>query len=166
MGSIGAGKKKHADVRLDYVIDYSEPLTAFANDEGTARTGYVFMDSPGNDLESIAGQVAAGSNVIYFTTGNGSITNFPFVPTVKLVTSSGRFKLMQTDMDVNAGEYLDGRPMESCGADLVDLTLAVAGGQRTLGEKAGHSQVSIWRNWALAAGQTLDDVQREERKRG
>ena len=42
------------------------------------------MDSPGNDLESIAGQVASGSNMIVFTTGNGAITNFPFVPTVKV----------------------------------------------------------------------------------
>lgn len=31
--------------------------------------GYHFMNSPGNDLESIAGQVASGANVIYFTTG-------------------------------------------------------------------------------------------------
>ena len=64
-------------------------------------------------------------------------------------------------MDVNAGEYLDGKSMEECGARLVDLTLAVAGGQKTMGEKAGHSQVSIWRNWALAQGQTLQDVQAE-----
>ena len=42
------------------------------------------MDSPGNDLESIAGQVASGCNMVAFTTGNGSITNFPFVPTVKV----------------------------------------------------------------------------------
>ena len=42
------------------------------------------MDSPGNDLESIAGQVAAGCNMIVFTTGNGSVTNFPFVPTIKV----------------------------------------------------------------------------------
>lgn len=33
--------------------------------------GYYFMDSPGNDLESIAGQVASGCNVIFFVTGNG-----------------------------------------------------------------------------------------------
>lgn len=34
-------------------------------------SGYYFMDSPGNDLESIAGQVASGCNVIFFVTGNG-----------------------------------------------------------------------------------------------
>lgn len=45
--------------------------------------GFYFMDSPGNDLESIAGQVASQCNMIIFTTGNGSITNFPFLPTIQ-----------------------------------------------------------------------------------
>ena len=33
---------------------------------------------------ALAWQVASGCNFIFFTTGNGSITNFPFVPTVKV----------------------------------------------------------------------------------
>ena len=49
--SIGAARKKDSEVRLDAVIDYGEPM-----DGG----GFYFMDSPGNDLESIAGQVASG----------------------------------------------------------------------------------------------------------
>ena len=67
--------------------------------------GFFFMNSPGNDLESIAGQVASGCNVIYFTTGNGSITNFPIVPTIKVVSTSKRYALMRHDMDVDAGEF-------------------------------------------------------------
>lgn len=62
--------------------------------------------SPGNDLESIAGQVGVGCQIIFFTTGNGSITNFPFVPTVKIVTTTQRFKLLEHDMDFDAGQYL------------------------------------------------------------
>jgi len=136
--SIGAAMKRHPDVRLDYAIDYSEPMQ---------QPGYYFMDSPGNDLESIAGQVAAGSNLIYFVTGNGSITNFPFVPTIKIVTTSQRHALLAEDMDVNAGAYQDGTPMDVLGKELFERTLRVATGERTLGEKAGHSQVSIWRDW-------------------
>jgi altronate dehydratase len=136
--SIGAANKKHPATRLDYAIDYSERMSA---------PGFYFMDSPGLDLESVAGQVAAGCNVIFFTTGNGSVTNFPFVPTVKVVTTTPRFNLLAQDMDVNAGRYLDGEQMEALGAELLDLTLTVAGGQRTAGERAGHAQVQIWRNW-------------------
>ena len=136
--SIGAAMKRHPDVCLDYVIDYSQLME---------KPGYYFMDSPGNDLESIAGQVASGSNMIFFVTGNGSITNFPFVPTIKIVTTTGRYEMLEKDMDVNAGAYLDGTPMEELGASMLDLTVDVASGERSVGEKAGHSQVSLWRDW-------------------
>ena len=136
--SIGAAMKRHPDVCLDYVIDYSQLME---------KPGYYFMDSPGNDLESIAGQVASGSNMIFFVTGNGSITNFPFVPTIKIVTTTGRYEMLSKDMDVNAGAYLDGTPMEELGEVMLDLTVDVASGERSVGEKAGHSQVSLWRDW-------------------
>ena len=38
--------------------------------------GFYFMDRPGNDLESVAGQVASGCNMIFFTTGNGAPVGF------------------------------------------------------------------------------------------
>ncbi|MEZ4727537.1 MAG: UxaA family hydrolase [Caldilineaceae bacterium] len=136
--SIGAARKKDPASRLDYAIDYGAPMKA---------SGYYFMDSPGNDLESIAGQVASGCNVIFFTTGNGSITNFPFVPTIKVVTTTRRFQLLSNDMDVNAGLYQDGMSMDALGSQTFDLTLKIASGQRSVGEKAGHAQVQIWRNW-------------------
>ncbi len=136
--SIGAAMKRHPDVCLDYVINYSELME---------KPGYYFMDSPGNDLESIAGQVASGSNMIFFVTGNGSITNFPFVPTIKIVTTTGRYEMLSNDMDVNAGEYLDGTPMDELGEEMLELTVDVASGTRSVGEKAGHSQVSLWRDW-------------------
>ena len=136
--SLGAAAKRHPDVPLHAVIDYSQRMT-----DG----GFYFMDSPGNDLESIAGQVASGCNMIFFITGNGSITNFPFVPTIKFVTTSARHDLLKYDMDVNAGAYLDGRPLDELGAETLDLTVNVAAGQLSLGERAGHHQVQIWRDW-------------------
>ncbi len=136
--SIGAAMKKHPDVRLDYVIDYGDPMV---------EPGYYFMDSPGNDLESVAGQIAAGCNMIFFVTGNGSITNFPFVPTIKIVTTTRRYKLLSHEMDVNAGAYLDGAPMDELGAQMFDLTIDIASGMRSVGEIAGHAQVQIWRDW-------------------
>ena len=136
--SIGAAMKRHPEVCLDHVIDYSQLME---------KPGYYFMDSPGNDLESIAGQVASGSNMIFFVTGNGSITNFPFVPTLKIVTTTGRYEMLEKDMDVNAGAYLDGTPMEELGESMLNLTVDVASGERSVGEKAGHSQVSLWRDW-------------------
>ncbi|TDF95441.1 UxaA family hydrolase [Paenibacillus piri] len=145
--SIGAARKKDPATRLDYAIDYGAIMK---------ESGYYFMDSPGNDLESIAGQVASGCNLIFFTTGNGSITNFPFVPTVKVVTTTRRFQLLSNDMDVNAGQYLEGVSMDELGKQAFELSLQVASGQRSVGEKAGHSQVQIWRNWRQTDASQLD----------
>ncbi len=147
--SIGAANKRNPATRLDYVIDYGEPMR---------EPGYYFMDSPGNDLESIAGQIASGCNMIYFTTGNGSVTNFPFVPTIKMVTTTRRFNLLSRDMDVNAGAYLDGTPMDELGQATLDLTVAIASGQRSAGEKAGHAQVQIWRDWRQTDGGHLAEL--------
>ena len=147
--SIGAAMKRHPDVCLDYVINYSELME---------KRGYYFMDSPGNDLESIAGQIASGSNMIFFVTGNGSITNFPFVPTIKIVTTTGRYEMLTKDMDVNAGAYLDGTPMEELGEAMLDLTVDVASGEQSVGEKAGHSQVSLWRDWKQTGPVDLDPL--------
>jgi altronate dehydratase len=152
--SIGAANKKDPALRLDYAIDYAEPMTG---------PGFYFMNSPGNDLESIAGQVASGVNLIFFITGNGSVTNFPFVPTLKFVTTTGRYQLLSHDMDVNAGAYLDGTPFDELTAQTTELALRVASGERSVGERAGHSQVQIWRDWfqgddgAYATGLGHDD---------
>ena len=155
--SLGAAMKRHPDVRLDYVIDYGERML---------RPGYYFMNSPGNDLESIAGQVAAGANMIFFITGNGSITNFPFVPTLKVVTTSQRFNMLERDMDVNAGAYQDGTPMDELGKGMFDLTVAAASGVRTKGEKAGHAQVSLWRDWRQTDAVNLQRLQEAPQPQG
>jgi altronate dehydratase len=136
--SIGAALKKDPEIRLDDCLAYSQRML---------RAGYVFMDTPGNDLESIAGQVAGGSNLICFTTGNGSITNFPFVPTVKFITTTGRYELVKNEMDINAGVFLEGTSMDTLTNETLEYLIGVASGNRTAGERAGHSQVQLWRNW-------------------
>ena len=140
--SLGAVHKKDPRTRVDHVIDYAHPLDA---------PGFYFMNSPGNDLEGIAGQVASGCNLFLFVTGNGSITNFPFVPTLKITTTTQRHLLLRHEMDINAGRYLDGEPMPALVQEAFELALATASGQKTKGELAGHSQAQLWRNWRQTA---------------
>ncbi len=130
--------KKDPRTPVDHVIDYADPLTG---------PGFYFMNSPGNDLEGIAGQVASGCNLLLFVTGNGSITNFPFVPTLKITTTTQRHLLLKHEMDINAGRYLDGEAMPALVDEAFELTIATASGERTQGEQAGHSQAQLWRNW-------------------
>ena len=120
--SLGAVHKKDPRTRLEHVIDYAEPLT---------EPGFYFMNGPGNDLEGIAGQMGSGCNLIIFVTGNGSITKFPFVPTLKVTTTTRRHQLLIHEMDINAGRYLDGESMESLTAESLDLVIETASGRRT-----------------------------------
>lgn len=151
--SLGAVQKKDPRTPLDHVIDYAEPLHA---------PGYYFMDSPGNDLEAIGGQVGSGCNMIVFVTGNGSVTNFPFVPTLKITTTTRRHQLLINEMDINAGRYLDGESFEALTAESLDLLVATASGQRSKGELAGHSQSSLWRNWQQQDGRNLQIIRTRE----
>jgi altronate dehydratase len=147
--SLGAVHKKDPRTRLDAVIEYGQPM---------GGPGFYFMNSPGNDLEGIAGQVAAGCNLVLFVTGNGSVTNFPFVPTLKITTTTRRHELLVREMDINAGRYLDGEAMEALAAETFDLVCATVSGRRTRGEHAGHSQVSLWRNWPQTDASRLAEL--------
>ena len=126
--SLGAARKKAPGLRLEGVKEYGELLD-------DAPRGFYFMDSPGNDLESVAGQVASGCTAIFFTTGNGAVTNHPFVPTLKVVTTSGRFEMMSGHFDVDAGRYLSGEStMEELTSETFRLLLGVASGAPSRGE--------------------------------
>ena len=154
--SLGAAKKRDPLVRLEHCVNYAAPLYRPYIGKGTAeapefpggRRGFCFMDSPGNDMESISGEVASGCNMVCFTTGNGSITNFPFVPTIKVLTTTGRYSILSNDIDVNAGKYLDGHVgLEQLGEEVFQQMLRVANGELSVGEQCGHHQVQIWRDW-------------------
>ena len=96
--------------------------------------------------------------MIFFVTGSGSITNFPFVPTIKVITTSARYELLSHEMDVNAGAYMDGKKMDELGAQTLAYTVETASGRLSKGEIAGHSQVSIWRNWQQVDGSNLNQL--------
>ncbi|HET7536068.1 MAG TPA: UxaA family hydrolase, partial [Candidatus Didemnitutus sp.] len=155
--SLGAVHKKDPRTRIDAAIDYAEPL---------GEPGFYFMNGPGNDLEGIAGQVGAGCNLFLFITGNGSITNFPFVPTLKITTTTRRHQLLIHEMDINAGRYLDGESMEALTAEAFDLVRATAAGRRSQGERAGHSQVSLWRNWQQTDTSHLAEIRARQKPDG
>jgi altronate dehydratase large subunit len=100
-----------------------------------SKRGLVIMDTPGYDIESMAGLAAAGTQVILFTTGRGSIAGCPAVPVVKIASNSRTFNNMPGDMDVNAGTIIDdGKTIEEVGQEIFDLSIEVANGKQTCAE--------------------------------
>lgn len=108
--------------------------------------GLHFMDTPGNDLESITGMVAGGCQVVIFTTGRGSATGCPIAPVIKVTGNPRTFAMMGDDIDVNAGTVIEGREdIAAAGRRLWEELLAVVGGKPTKAEQHGYGEFVIMR---------------------
>jgi altronate dehydratase large subunit len=116
------------------VIDYGA--------EPSAR-GLVIMDTPGSDVFSLTGMAAGGAQIMVFTTGRGSPVGFPIVPVVKIASNSEMFRVMEDDMDVNAGRLLEGVNIRDAGDDLVGLIKRVAEGEQPKAEANQQDCLSI-----------------------
>lgn len=111
---------------IQEVLDYAER---------PSKRGLVIMDTPGYDIDSMAGLGAAGAQIILFTTGRGSTAGFPAVPVVKISSNSRIYYNMPGDMDVNAGTIIDDdKTIEEVGREILDLSIEVANGKQTCAE--------------------------------
>ena len=134
--SLGAVMKGGTTMLSD-VVNYADQVTS---------KGLIVMDTPGYDPVSITGIAAGGCNVICFTTGRGSAIGFPTVPVVKIATNSRIFHVMNDNMDVNAGEVVDGKlTIQQKGTEIYRHIVRVASGERTKSELLGHKEFAPWR---------------------
>ncbi len=100
-----------------------------------SNRGLVIMDTPGYDIDSMAGMAAAGAQIIIFTTGRGSTAGFPAVPVIKVSSNSKTYRNMPGDMDVNAGSIIDeGKTIDDVGREIFDLAIEVSEGKETCAE--------------------------------
>lgn len=125
--SLGAVAKSGSSP-LRGVYRYGEPVT---------QSGFVFMDSPGYDPCSATGQMAAGANILAFTTGRGSVFGSKPAPCIKLASNSVLAQRMAEDMDIDCSPVLDGISLETMGAAIFDLLLRIASGEKSKSEAFG-----------------------------
>ncbi len=114
-------------------------------DRGIDR-GLVYAATPAGDFMCGTLQLAAGMTVHVFTTGRGTPYGLAEAPVVKVATRSDLARRWHDLMDVNAGRIADGQAsIEDVGAELFDLILAVASGQRTWAEHWGlHNSLVLF----------------------
>ena len=108
-----------------------------------SRKGLVVMDTPGYDIESLAGMATAGVQAILFTTGRGTPVGFPAVPVIKISSNSELFEAMPDDIDLDAGTILAGKSADQVGEQILDLLQRVARGERTRAEINGQAVFGI-----------------------
>ncbi len=103
------------------------------------RRGLVVMDSPGYDPVSATGQIAAGAQVVCFTTGRGSCFGSVPAPALKLSTTSELARRMPDDIDLDCGTVLTGdETTAEVGERILAAIVATASGQPTCSERLGY----------------------------
>lgn len=107
--------------------------------------GLNLLSAPGNDLVASTALAAAGCQIVLFTTGRGTPFG-TFVPTAKISTNTALAENKPLWIDFNAGEIVDGRSVEDVDRDFIAFVLAAASGERTNNEKAGYSEIAIFKS--------------------
>ena len=110
------------------------------------KKGLVVMDTPGQDIASIAAMVAGGAQVVIFTTGRGTPTGNGIVPVIKITGNSETAKLMEDNIDFDASSIISGQStIEENGEKLFELLMEVVNGQQSKAESLGFNDMSLAR---------------------
>ena len=132
--SLGAIRKGGATPIVE-VVEYAEK---------PSKKGLVIMDGPAHDVVSVTGMVAAGAQVVVFTTGIGTPVGSPVAPVIKVSSNSALYERWKDNIDVNAGAMLDGEEsLMSMGESLFQEIVEVASGKLTRSETLGHREFAI-----------------------
>jgi altronate dehydratase large subunit len=132
--SLGAARKG-GTAPITGVIDYAEPPTS---------TGLFIMDTPGQDIEQMVAMVAAGAQVVAFTTGKGTPTGSPIAPCLKISSNSEVARRLPDLIDLDAGPIIDGAAtIEEVGEQILDAIIAVASGEPTRAERRGNREFAL-----------------------
>ncbi|SQI42949.1 D-galactarate dehydratase [Leminorella richardii] len=114
--STGAAKKG-GRAPITGVCDYAEPMP---------DSGLSLVCTPGNDVDAVTGLVAAGCNVVIFSTGLGTPTGNPIVPVLKISTNSAIAERLSDMIDFDCGPVIDGMPLPEVSRGLFDKVIDTA----------------------------------------
>ena len=136
--SLATAARKSGSSPIQDVIDYPAYATA---------KGLNLLCTPGNDVECVTAQAAAGATVVLFTTGLGTPTGNPITPVVKVSTNSQLAARMEDIIDIDTGTILtSGESIIQAGDRILEFVIDVAGGrERTKAEAHGQNDFIPWK---------------------
>jgi altronate dehydratase large subunit len=111
-----------------------------------SESGLYIMDGPGWDVPSVTHMVAAGAQIVCFTSGRGSTTGHAVAPVIKITGNPTTFNRMPDNMDINAGSILDGsESLNSVGQHIYDMIIHTANGRQTKAEALGYNDFIVFK---------------------
>ncbi|MCQ6559835.1 UxaA family hydrolase [Paenibacillus mendelii] len=113
------------------------------------KEGLSLLEAPGNDLVSVTALAAAGAHIVLFTTGRGTPFGGP-VPTVKISTNSELADRKKNWIDYNAGQLIEGKPMNELTDELWEQIIRYASGEEeTKNERNGFREIAIFKDGVI-----------------
>lgn len=113
------------------------------------KPGLNLMNGPGNDSVSITNLLAAGAQIILFTTGRGNPLGTA-VPCVKIASNRQLYEKKKHWIDFNAGTALEDETLEEMSGRLWRFVLEAASGtEKTRNEINGYKDIMIFKNGVL-----------------
>ncbi|MDF2988436.1 MAG: uxaA [Eubacterium sp.] len=114
--------------------------------EQVRERGLNLLQGPGNDIVAVTALMAAGAQLILFTTGRGTPLGAP-VPTVKISTNTELSDRKKNWIDFNAGKILNGSSMSQVAEDMYHYVIKLASGELfTKNEENGYREIAIFKN--------------------
>jgi altronate hydrolase len=134
--SLGA-LAKSGTTRVEGVTEYAA---------APKNRGLNLMQGPGYDQESTPALVAAGATVVVFTTGNGTTIGNAIAPVIKLASNNRVFERMNGDIDISAGNIIEGtETIDKVGERVFEHIRQVAGGDiLAKAEVTKHREFQFW----------------------
>ena len=110
------------------------------------KPGLYIMDGPSFDVPSVTHLVAAGAQIVCFTSGRGSTTGHAIAPVIKITGNSSTFEKLKDNIDIDAGTILNGsESINEVGARIFNEIILTANGKQTKAEKLGFNEFNIYR---------------------
>ena len=99
----------------------------------------------GQDVPSETHMIAAGAQIVAFTTGCGSSTGHAVAPVIKITGNPKAYANMIDDMEINASPILDGsESIRSVGEKIFKYVVEVASGKVTKAEALGYKDFVVF----------------------
>lgn len=111
-------------------------------------TGLFVMDAPAYSPESLTGFVAAGAQIILFTTGVGNSYVSAVSPTIKVSANPQTIQNLPYQIDFDCSAILDGASQDAKADSLLAEIVNIADGAKTWGEVLSEGSESISRHGA------------------
>ncbi len=107
--------------------------------------GLYFMDTPGQDIESITGMTAGGAQVVIFTTGRGTPTGSPIAPVIKITGNPNTYRKMEDNIDFYAAVIEGKETIQEAGERLYKEMIEVINGKLPKAEALKHREFGIYK---------------------